>query len=70
MTKVEEFKTRFKEVVGKDAIEFKNDPKEFRMFLNQTPELRTLFREAVEECGDTSKEDTAAMGLSALFPND
>ena len=62
MTKKEEFLSLFKEEKDKELTKDMN-PKDFRNYLNSgSPELRNLFREAVEE----SSEPAAGLGL--LFP--
>lgn len=63
MTKKEDFVKLFKEETDEDPVKMKDNPKRFAWCLNGgSPELRSSFREAVEE----SSEPAAGLGL--LFP--
>lgn len=61
---VEMFK---KQTGGKHPNDLKKNPKALADILNGHPELRTSFREAVEDSTPTEEEVTAA-GLGNLFP--
>jgi hypothetical protein len=65
MSKKEQFMEQFAMKTGTSAKDYKDKPKEFADILNNKhPELKSVFREAVEEC---SSEDAGAAGLGALF---
>ena len=71
MTKKEDFIKRYKELCnGKDPEEaFKNESiTSFTRDINHYPELIPLFREAVKEASDPTKE-VAVAGLKNLFPD-
>lgn len=70
MDKKHEFIKKWGEVIGTDPEELfkQKDWSGASRLLTKSAELRTLFREAVEEANETRDPETdAAAGLGALF---
>lgn len=66
-TKRDEFVCMFEKKHGDNPSKYVSDPKLFAGMLNKDPELRSAFRDAVDEKKAGPSDEEAAAGLANLF---